>query len=399
MTARRVLLLLLPLSLVLAAATAGSCRTTTSVGGGFTDVSPRQLVRSEAGYLYAVVPDCSRYPECPGSALHAYRGKEQLGSGTYLEIDASHAPKDGAVTTSAALDEKGLVHVLWIARNGLARTATIDTGMDRWSAVTDLEDTGWTDFGQGEEGVALAVDAAGRPHAFWNRRVDGHLRIRTAILDGGAWSAPETVDDVALGDRRQAWHPTVAFTPDGTLWLSWLEGGGNYTTDGVIRVRARGPDGRWGASQAIPGTAMSAIDNGPSMLVTPDGTVHLAYCDSGNVVTYRYRDAGGWHGDRQPPTTRTHNPSLGPDAKGGVLIYGHGTVAANDLSGHGMDLFTMHRPAGGDWGPWTRIVQGSFDSSVSVRWAQFFNPYPGLLDFAWWSDSYPNVLWIGLNPM
>ncbi len=382
----------------------GSCQPTTTAGAGFTDVSPRQLVRSEAGYLYAVVPTCDLYPACAGSEIRAYRGTELLGATKYQLIDPVNSPRDGAVSTAAALDANGLIQVIWIARSGMVRSAAINTATDQWTSIRDIEDSNWTDFGQGDQGVALAVDAAGRAHAFWNRRIDTHLHIRHSVLVGRSWTAPETVDDVVLTDRGNAWHPTVAFAPDGTLWLAWLHGSGNYKPDGVIRVRELSPAGRWEASVPIPGGAMTGIDNGPSMLVTPDGVVHLAFGDTGNVATYWYRNASGWHGDRQPPQTRTHNPSLGPDGRGGVFLYAHGTVPANDLAGHGMDLYSMRLPPGatagtvGIWGPWTRIFTGSFDSSVNARWAQFFNPYPALLDLAWWSDSYPNVLWIALNP-
>ncbi len=367
-------------------------------GAGFTDVSPRQLVRSDAGILYAIVPTCSHYPECAGAVLQAWRSSAVDVSQGFLPVDAPHAPQDGAGSSAAALDAAGLIHVLWNTHDGMARTATIDTATDRWSGVTDLEPTDWTGFGQGDEGVALAVDASGRSHAFWNRQVDGHLRIRYATLDQGAWSPPATLDDVPLGDRRNAWHPTAAFASDGTLWLGWLEGSGNYVADGIVRVMARSPSGGWGASEAIPGAAMTSIDNGPSMLVTQDGTVHLLFDDTGNVATYWYNDGTGWWGDLPPPLVRTHDPSLGPDGRGGIFVYGHGQVPADDLSGHGNDLFAMHLPAGGAWGAWTRIVTGSFDCSVSARWAQFHDPRPDLLDVAWWGDAYPNELWLGLNP-
>ncbi len=382
----------------------GPCQDAIAVGPGFTDVSPRQLARSLAGTLYIVIPTCDRFPDCPGARLRAYRGTEAPGAKGYLLLDPQHAPGDGAGSTAIAQDADGRIRVLWNTRDGRARTATIDTATDRWSDVTDLEPTDWTDFGQGDQGVALAVDAAGRSHAVWNRRIEGHLRIRYAMLDrampdgAAAWSAPVTIDDVAPGDRRNAWHPTLAFAPDGSLWLSWLEGSTNYVGDGIIRVRMRAPDGGWAPSEAIPDAAMTAIDNGPSMLVTGDGVAHLSFVDTGNIVKYWYHDAAGWHGDRQPPSTRTHNPALGPDGEGGVRLYAHGTVPEGDLAGHGDDLFVMRLAAGRDaWGRWTRIAKGSLDCSVAVRWAQFHEPWPGLLDWAFWNDAYPNDLWVGTD--
>ena len=86
------------------------------------------------------------------------------------------------------------------------------------------------------------------------------------------------------------------------------------------------------------------------------------------------------------------------DGEGGVRLYAHGTVPEGDLAGHGDDLFVMRLAAGRDaWGRWTRIAKGSLDCSVAVRWAQFHEPWPGLLDWAFWNDAYPNDLWVGTD--
>ena len=40
---------------------------------------------------------------------------------------------------------------------------------------------------------------------------------------------------------------------------------------------------------------------------------------------------------------------------------------------------------------------GSYDSSVSTRWSQFFHYYPQAVDIAYWNDAYPNVCFVGAN--
>lgn len=376
----------------------GACEPALEVGPGFTDVSPRQLVRTQEGILYAVVPTCDAYPDCPGSELRAWRADRAVEPQSFRLVDPGAMPRGGIGSAAAALDDQGRIQVAWVTRDGHARAAFIDPATDRWSAPVTLEATNWTDFGQGDQGVALAVDAAGSPHACWNRREEGSLRIRCAFRDGEGWTPAQTVDLPAPGPRRNAWHPTLAFGPDGTLWLSWLEGSGNYKPDGIIRVRSRGPDGAWRVPEDLAEPAMTGIDNGPSLLVTADGTVHLAFAGRGNEVRYRFRDASGWHA-ADPPLTRTHNPSLGPDGRGGVWLYAHGPVPADDLASRAVDLLAMHRPPGGSWGSWQELLKGRWDCSVAPRWAQFHHALPGLLDFGFWDDRYPNTLWVGINTL
>jgi hypothetical protein len=132
---------------------------------------------------------------------------------------------------------------------------------------------------------------------------------------------------------------------------------------------------------------MTAIDNGPSLLVTADGIRHLTFLNTNNQIRYWYDAGSGWRGDSQPPTQQTHNPSLGPDGAGGVYLYGHGTPHGG-LEGHGDHLYRFHRPAGGSWSAWTLYVTGAFDSSVSTR-------CPERVDILFWADPYPNVLYLG----
>ena len=142
---------------------------------------------------------------------------------------------------------------------------------------------------------------------------------------------------------------------------------------------------------------MTAIDNGPSLLVTADGVAQLVFSDTGNRIRYWHNAGSGWMRDRQPPNQITHNPSLGPVGpvgQGGVYIYGHG-APIGDIGGHGDNLYRFRRPAGGSWSAWTLYVTGHFDSSVSTRWSQFFNRFPAQVDILYWADPYPNVLYFG----
>ena len=362
---------------------------------GFSDVSPHQVVRSRANVLYAVVPTCNDYPACTGNDLRAWRGDVAGTPGAMIAVDDAHEPLGGAGSTALAIDGCDRIHVLWNARDGVARYAVLDAATDTWGPATVVAATNWTDYGQGDEGVALAVDAAGVPHAAWAANAGGVLHLFFAVRSGDAWSAPVQVDDVPLAGVRRAWHPTVAFAPDGTLLLAWLEGTVNYAPDGVIRARRRATDGTWLPSVAIPDAAMTAIDNGPSMIVTPDGVAHLSFDDTKNVIRYWYDAGAGWKGDRQPPAQVTHDPALGPDGHGGLYIWGHGAPTDGTLGGNGPNVYRFHRPAGGTWGSFDVYVEGAFDSSVTTRWSQFFHHFPATVDVAFWNPAFPNRLIVG----
>jgi hypothetical protein len=347
--------------------------------------------------LYIVVPTCDSYPACPGNTLKVYRGNQPGTPTQFIEEDAAHAPSGEIGSSAIAIDGSDVIHALWNDRYGRVRYGTFSPVSGTWMDIVTLAQTNWTTFGQGDEGVALAISNTGEPHAAWNGEdASAQLHIYHAFAVQGLWTSPTQVDDVPLDVNHSAWHPTLAFAPDGRLVLAWLDGTFNGADDGVIRVRERLPTGDWTASIAISDQARTSIDNGPSLLITTDNVQHLTFVNYGDVVRYWYNDGSGWRGELQPPNQVTHDPSLGPDCGGGVYIYGHGTPQGS-IDGHGDDLFRFHKPRGGSWGAWTHYTTGSFDSSVSTRWSQFFFYHQQIIDVVYWSDPYPNVLYFGTS--
>jgi hypothetical protein len=370
------------------------------VGPGFSDVSPHELVRTSTNILYAIVPDCPAYPCAgagytgPANALHAYRAAAPGTPTAFNEVDIPHHPTGNIATAAAAIDGHGAIHVAWLTTNGSGNVfyAPFDTTSDTWGATTTLATTNWTDWNNTAEGVAVAVDAAGVPTVVYDSKGgDGLLHLWAASAADG-WQ-PTQLDDVSLPVNAKPQHPALAFTAAGDLLVAYMVGTFNYVPDGVVYVRTR-VGVAWGASAAIPDTAMTTIDNGPSLLITPDGTRHLTFLNTNDEIRYWYNPGDGWHGDQQPPVQQTHNPSLGPDGAGGVFIYGHGAPVGG-IQGHGDNLYSFHKPAGGAWGLWTLYATGSFDSSVSTRWSQFFHFFPQAIDIVYWSDLEPYTLFLG----
>jgi hypothetical protein len=380
------------------------------VGPGFTDVSPHQIVRTAADRLYAVVPTCDAYPACPNNTLRVFKANQAGTPTSFTEQDVAHRPPAGVGSSAIALDGANNIHIVWNDRNGALNYRTFATATDRWSATTTIAATNWTNFGQGDEGVALALDAAGIPHVAFTAIAANIRRVAYVDKIGGSWSTPMLVDDAPFGTNQGALHPTLAFYPNGNLLLAWLVGSFNYTPDGAIFFRTRDHlSASWGTRTTIVGdTLMTTIDNGPSLLITADGTAHVAFLNAGmaangngsagNYIHYYFNGGGGWVANHPGGGMQiSHDPSLGPGMNGSVRIYSHGWQGG-PIDGHGNDLYYFEGSGrAAPWGAWTLFVTGSYDSSVTTRWAQFFQAHAEELDIAYWADAYPNMLYVGTD--
>jgi hypothetical protein len=378
------------------------------VGPGFADVSPHQLVRTSTNVLYVVAPTCDAYPSCPGNSLRVYAA-DQAGTPTsFTERDAAHRPT-AVGSTSIAIDGADTIHIAWNDRGGNLSYGTFSPATGLWTSTAVVAPTGWTTFGQGDEGVALALDAVGIPHVAFTSIVSGIRRVSYTHKIGGVWSSPTVVDDAPIGSNQGAWHPTLAFYPNGDLLLAWFVGSFNATPDGTIYFRVRGHlSGAWAGHTTIADdTLWTSIDNGPSLLITADGTAHVTFLNAGTATSgsstmgdyihHYYNSGSGWIANHPGGGTQiTHDPSLGPGPNGSLRIYGHGWQGGR-IDGHGDDLYFFEGSGTGAWGSWTLYATGAFDSSVSTRWAQFFQAFPQTLDIMFWADPYPNIVYVGTD--
>ena len=330
------------------------------------------------------------------------------GAGTpsgFTALDTADEPQatytnDSIGASAIAIDGNDLIWVAFTQRagTGTMQVETFDTTMGVWSTTpSDEQPTNYTTFGQGDEGVAIALDASGAPHvAFTQADSSGLRHVMYTNRVGGSWSTPLQVDDEAIPSGMNAMHPTIAFAADGSLLFAWLDGGAEYTA-GTIRTRVRSASGTFSPSKPIGGQALSSIDDGPSLLITADGTRHLTFVDPNVYAKYWYSSDGiTWNGDRQPPSQQTHDPSLGSDGASGVYIYGHGTPQG-EIDGTGTNLYRFHLTAGMKaWSSFALWATGPYDCSVSTRWSQFFMRFPTELDSLYWNSAVtPNQLLLG----
>ncbi len=364
---------------------------------GFSDVGTHQVVRTPGDRVYIFAPEIYK------TYLRALRADQPGTPRSFAEVDAANRPNAASPiwAVDSAIDGHGVVHLLYITENGPVVYQTFDTALDRWGPQTELANSRWpnrnNDLRQGSAGVALAVDRAGVVHVAYNKAEGANRRVYYNNNAGGSWSHETLLDDTPGSDNS---HPTLAFGPDGALYAAWLADDGKA---GAIRVRARRGDA-WARSSPVDAHVFRndgySIDQGPSLLVAPDGAMHVAYIGPyepapGSPTGYDYgrahhrisRDGGrSWVAD-DPPQLFTHNPSLAVSPEGDIFMFGHREAWLDP--GRCAWMLANVRPAGGGWDKWRVLGQGCFDSSVSVRWAQYHRANPQVIDLLFWTEKGP----------
>ena len=401
-------------SMIFCSVSFGISPTIVTVGPGYTDVSPHQLVRTSGNVLYVITPTGTSFRLNTTATLVVSKGNVAGVPSAYIAQDVAHSPgtaktgittRAGISSSASAIDGGDVIHSVWIDNQGSSSPGNVyyaqfSTKTGKWGAATLLDgSTGWTGYTVGDQGVNIALDSNGAPHACWTAKVGSKLRIKYSNRVGATWSKPVLADETAV-TLNNAWHPTMAFAPNGDLLVAYVDGVGGYSHDGAIHTRLRHANGTWAASLTIPiGSVYTGIDNGPSLLITPDGREHIAFTGPVSDIQYWYNAGAGWISD--PPLTKgmpqlSHNPSLGPDGTAnGIYLYGHGTPVP--FRGIGPNLYRYHKPVGGVWGPWTLIVPdphtptaNHVDCAVTTRWSQFFFNFPTAVDFACYTELTPN---------
>jgi hypothetical protein len=390
----------------LAAAQVGVDQHAIRVGtsSGYSDVAPKQIVRTSANVAYVVATNCDSYP-CLSSSqtVRVWKGDVAGVPNAFTRLDSAHEPGD-AGSVAAAIDGSDAIHIVWQDRNGPSNTRIryniFSTATGLWGAVEEVEPNVGTaeDIGQGDSFVAVALDANSKPHVAYLYHDGTRRRLAYRNRVSGAWNSRTLIDDNAYVANEKAWLPNIAFDTTGRRVFAWLTGAFNDDRNGVIRIRVMDIDDTLGARADVsPAVAKVGIDQSTSLLC--DGRIHIAWIlggTSGNEFV-RYASAPEAKNPtfvaNNPTNADTHDPSLGLAGTGKVRIYGHGSEASNDDS-----LYYWEGTGGnGAWSTRTAYSSGAFDSSVSTRWSQYFHNYPLTLDIVYWDQNYPNNLYYGTD--
>jgi hypothetical protein len=370
---------------------------------GFSDAGTHQTLRTSGDRAYIFAPEIYK------NHIRALRATSTGTPDGFAEADQAHRPTatSNVWSLDAAIDGADIVHVLYIAQAGPVIYQTFDTKTDLWGQAATIADSPWPNrnsgLRQGAEGVALALDADDVVHVVYGKTEGSRRRLYYNNNQGGAFSHEALVDDQPNNDNS---HATLAFGADGALYVAWLSDTSTAQNPaGTIRVRVR-RNGTWAsASSLVDGTVFRnneySIDQGPSLVLTSDGNVHVIYIGpyepvAGAPSGYDYgrlhhkvsADGGAsWDAD-DPPALFTHSPSLATDPQGNLYVFGHREYwKAN----HCANMLVNVKPAGGAWGQWRTLASGCYDSSPSVKWSQQHWNAPSTLELVYWTEHGPQV--------
>ncbi len=239
---------------------------------------------------------------------------------------------------------------------------------------------------------------------------------------------PTQLDSTTSGYSN---HPALAVSPvNGDITVAWLwQNTLEHSTQAFVYARTKTQSG-WGDMQqassslykpwidghddpAYPDTYGLNVDQGPSMVITSDGVIHLSYAEAGydsqdygrtHYVTYT--QPTGWVDtivvDGLGNYYFTHDPSLTTDDADQIYLFGHTDWRNSSPCTYSypaaVNCFMKKNPNG----TWTapQLVkdkngnalppsnpQETFDDSVSMKWGVVGWNRPELVEFAFFSGQ------------
>lgn len=382
-----------------------------SVGASVTDVIPHQVVRTNTDqvYLFGALPTTN--------SLKGYRTTSPgyPNSGTDFNSSISQTESAQIISTSLAYDGNSTIHILMNLGNGNLVDSPFNITSNAFGATKILatgNPTNFTDIGT--SGVSAMVDTTGVIHiAYWS--TNNHITYVSYTYNSSTDTLTQVTAPTQVDSAGNSNHPSLAVSPvDNSLTVAWVVG---TNGSGQLLLRQRTNIGSWGSIQQVstapvwtsPNFGLN-IDQGPSMVYTPDGAVHLTYIENfdntGDYGKIHYLTNLSGSFTDQSLIYYTHDPALAVDNNGNMYIIGHGHH--NDPSSVGgcqsnLNLCTIKKNPDGSWAApqlfATPPLGGSFDASTSVKWGVVGFNRPETIEFAFFdavAGSYTNtVIWYG----
>lgn len=369
-----------------------------AVGSGYVDVIPRQLVRTSDDRVVLFVG------RPYASSLWAYWTESPGLPNTTADFGgtASTGTSDEPISVEAAYGGGRFVFVVANLQNGELVAFPFDTQTGAFASPSILASGNPAVSGDyiGSSGVSAMVDQAGVLQvAYW---AGGNQIVHQAYaIDSGTGAISQQGPSTRLDSAGSANHPVLAVAPDNSLTVAWVS---EAETPVRLLARTRSSTGTWGGLEAVSTApvwhstnAGVNIDQGPSLLIGPDGTRYLTYIedyvsggDYGRV--HFVTRAGTTWADTTLPIW-SHDPALAIDASGGLFLIGHGHPA-NATCRRMDDMCTASRSRSGTWSNPAVFAAApagsSFDSSPSVKWSGYAGGFvrPETVEFAFFSTPY-----------
>ncbi|MEO8611236.1 MAG: hypothetical protein ABI690_25290 [Chloroflexota bacterium] len=376
-----------------------------SIGKGYTDGIPRQLVRTNADHLY-IFTASAQY----SSVINVFwTGAAGLPtSAAAFNHSTTLTETANPLSVDAVYDGGTIIHVLVNTNSATANQGTVkdhpfDTATNSFRAPITIDTNTPTVSGDyiGSSGVSGMVAQDGLLHvAYWSN--SNHITHKAYTYDSLSNTLTQSGSTTQIDSDGSATHPSIAISPlDDSITIAWVS---EATTDQIL-ARSSSDGETWGSieivSAATPWTSRNAgvnIDQGPNMLITPDGTRHLLYIEdydgtgSYGHVHYVTNSGSGWTDTAL--NFYSHNPGLATNYVGDIYLIGHGAVS----TGANKKIYTMKKSSAGTWGTPQQFATppngGSFDASPSIKWSVVGFNRPETVEFAFFtpiSNNYNNT--------
>ncbi len=389
------------------AATATSFR----VAPGFVDNVPRQIVRADNNkvYLFASVI------QTPG-ILKAYWNPAGGFPDSATDFSGTTQVNNGSQMVSAEVVYGGgeIIHVFINDMTGNIKDYPFDTSTNTFktaiSVATGAGKPGsYTDIGTA--GVSGMFDKSDTLHfSYWTST--NQIMYLSMTYNSSTNILNVTSGPTRLDSSGNANHPQIVVSPvDNSVTVAWVNG---INGAGTMSAKTRSPAGVWGNMEAVSTGAVWTspnaginIDQGPSMVITPDGVRNLIYIENfdgtGDYGKLHYvKNSGSGWVDTAVSQFYTHAPAIATNILSELYVLGHGHP--NNPSCKSMlDVCFVKQNSNGSWTNPTLFIahpgSDSLDASVSVKWGVAGWNAPETIEFVFFSannGSYQNTdLWYG----
>ncbi|MGH9843457.1 MAG: hypothetical protein ACREEM_32365 [Blastocatellia bacterium] len=220
-----------------------------------------------------------------------------MNGGRPIRLTTDRGPDIVPVATT---DAKGAVWVAWqAARNGRFEIHAVQQQGDKFSAEMTVASSAGNEWNP-----AIAASSKGDVTVAWDGYRNGNYDVMLRTMDGAG--KPGAEKPVAASARYEA-YPSLAYDPQGRLWIAWEESGPGWGKDwGADETTGIGLyHGRWIRAQVRQGDQVLSAGNLDSVLPG----VAARPVDSANRQGDEFRGA-------QPDASLTskRNPSATPQA-------------------------------------------------------------------------------------
>ncbi|MBZ0289944.1 MAG: hypothetical protein K8I30_20135, partial [Anaerolineae bacterium] len=375
-----------------AAAQSASANTTFSIGAGFTDVIPHQIVRTAADKTYVFVAKAQYAAQVraywtPNAGLPA--------SGAFTGQAEVTVPGGEPISVDAVYDGANTVHVLVNTRGGALLDYPFDTSTNTFNAgITMVSGTPSVSGDYiGTSGVSGIYDKNGRLNiAYWSS--SDHITYRSFTYNASNNTLAQADAPVQLDSAGKATHPAIAISPsDNSITVAWISEASN-----PARILAKTRTGTtWGSEEVVSTSPLWTsrnfgvnIDQGPSLVIGSDGTRHLTYIENydntgayGHVHYVSKTGTAAWVD--QALVLYSHDPAVAINSANEVYVIGHGAESA----GLNKNMYTMKKNADGTWGVPQLFASptgsDTLDSSPSVKWSLVGWNRPETIEFLYFA--------------